>query len=129
MADMTLVLVTLDSAGHTVEAGDTVTDFRGTRATFVRADRARVPGKSGKVMVTHDGHERYLNDNVFNLTVHGLLRCGCPHFIVWDEGHQEGCARLTCEHPVEQVHDVMGDTPEHDYRQCYVCGEHLDKDS
>jgi hypothetical protein len=131
MADMTMVLVTLDSAGNTVEAGDTVTDFRGNTATFVEATRATVTGKSGKVTVERHGEKHYLNDSVFGLTVEGLLRCGCPHRIVWDEGHQAGCLRLTCAHPADQVHEVPGtdsDGNDRDYRQCFVCGAHLDEE-
>ena len=80
-----------------VDEGDTVTSFRGETATFLRATRARITGKSGKVMVrwldgNAAGTEGEYYDGVFGLTVEGILTCGCPLRVVADEGHQEGCA-------------------------------------
>jgi hypothetical protein len=65
-----MALTTTDTAGHLVKPGDTVTDFRGDTATFVRATRAQGGGKTGKVLTRDaNGHERELYDRVYNLTV------------------------------------------------------------
>ncbi len=127
MADMTMVLITTRvDTGETVEAGDMVTNFRGDTATFVRADRARVPGKSGMVEGrTASGERRWLYDNVFGLRVDGLLRCGCPHWIVWTDGHQEGCTRRTCTHPDVRYVPDAGNVDAPEVAQCFTCGEHL----
>lgn len=56
--------------GTHVHRGDKVTDFRDDVWTFVRADRSRSDGRTGKVVVADDqGKERDFYDTVFNLTV------------------------------------------------------------
>lgn len=80
-------LVTLREDGSEVGRGDEVTSFRGDVAVFEAAVSPRSAGHSGKVQVAG----RLYNDQVFRLTVVGMLGCGCPLHIVDDEGHQEGC--------------------------------------
>jgi hypothetical protein len=59
-----------DSDGKEIEAGDAIYSFKNHRATFVRATRARTPGKSGKVLVEWPGGGRFeYYDKVFNLNV------------------------------------------------------------
>lgn len=41
----------VEGTDQIVNSGDTVTDFRGDEAVFVKASRLRIPGKSGKVVV------------------------------------------------------------------------------
>jgi hypothetical protein len=55
--------------GRLVTQGDIVTDFRGDDWVFVRASRAREPGKSGKVIVRRNNFKREFYDNVFKLEV------------------------------------------------------------
>lgn len=57
----------VEGTDQIVNPGDTVTDFRGDTDTFKRATRARIPGKSGKVMVNGSPIEYY--DGVFGLEV------------------------------------------------------------
>lgn len=73
------IVVTSRLTGGIVSEGDMIESFRGEKATFVRASRAAVPGKSGKVIVRWLGGEgtREYYDNVFNLSVVGMLPCGC----------------------------------------------------
>jgi len=40
-----------------VKPGDTITSFRGEKATLIRATRASMPGKSGKVLVQWDENQ------------------------------------------------------------------------
>lgn len=66
-------LVAFDAMGVPMKRGDTMLDFRGERAIFIEATRARVPGKTGKVLVTWVGDEkskqREYYDTVFELHV------------------------------------------------------------
>jgi hypothetical protein len=65
------MMVTLhEKTGDSVAPGDTVTDFRGGTATFLRATSARIPGKSGKVLVRlPDGGCMEYYDKVYDLAV------------------------------------------------------------
>lgn len=103
MPDLTVLLIVTDEkSGEVVNDGDTVTDFRGDTARLIKATRARVPGKSGKVLVElpgtsdpyRDGRPIRMEyyDKVFDLHVAGLLSCGCDHLTTWEHGHRDGCA-------------------------------------
>ncbi len=59
--------------GKEVKAGDTVTDFRGDKATFVRCVRAPEPGKTGKVAVMRkNGTDDQAWENEYYMSVYGL---------------------------------------------------------
>lgn len=60
-----------EATGKAVHVGDTVTSFRGEKATLVRMSRPRIPGKSGKVVVRwiDGGYEQEYYDGVFGLIV------------------------------------------------------------
>jgi hypothetical protein len=55
--------------GSVVELNDIIRDFRGDDWVFVRASRAREPGKSGKVIVRRNNFKREFYDNVFKFEV------------------------------------------------------------
>ena len=58
------------AGGIVVRAGETVTDFRGETWEFLYGSAARVPGKTGKVIVADStGHQREFYDTVFDLQV------------------------------------------------------------
>jgi hypothetical protein len=60
-----------EKSGKQVFEGDTVIDFRGETATVAKLSRAKVPGKSGKVVVTQgdSSPQREYYDGVFGLVV------------------------------------------------------------
>lgn len=68
-----MTLVAFDSMGVPMKKGDTMLDHRGERAIFIMATRAKMPGKTGKVLVTWVGDEKSRQqeyyDTVFELTV------------------------------------------------------------
>ena len=41
----------IEGTDQIVNSGDTITDFRGDKAIFVKASRPRQPGRTGKVVV------------------------------------------------------------------------------
>jgi len=56
--------------GTALRRGDEITDFRGDIWEFLYASAPRVPGKSGKVVVTDSsGGQREFYDDVFDLRV------------------------------------------------------------
>ncbi len=55
-----------EKTGKEIKKGDEITDFRGEKHFFKRADRARTENKSGKIC-TADNREYY--DKVFGLIV------------------------------------------------------------
>lgn len=67
-----MTLKAFDSMGQEMKSGDTMLDFRGERAIFIRATRAKTRERSGKVVVKwvgSAGGECEYNDNVFDLHV------------------------------------------------------------
>lgn len=59
-----------EKTGERVNIGDLVTDFRGDRGTLVSLDRAREPGRSGKVAVEMlSGRKVWTYDGVWSLRV------------------------------------------------------------
>ena len=58
------------ASGIVVRSGETVTDFRGDTWEFLYGSAARVPGKTGKVVVADSsGGQREFYDTVFDLEV------------------------------------------------------------
>jgi hypothetical protein len=98
----TLLLLVLSKDGNCVEHGDPVgVGHDGGMVRLDYADRAQVPGKSGKVVVTYpDGSRGYYYDHVFGLTVHGILCCGCDHYTVWEHGHRVACPEYDGNQPM-----------------------------
>lgn len=65
-------LKAFDSMGQEVHAGETIMKPNGEKAEFLRATRARTPGKSGKVYIRWvgpDGHTGEYYDRTFDLHV------------------------------------------------------------
>lgn len=69
------MFIVTNASGDYVVSGDVVTSFRGERAEFLSATRARGNGKSGLVQVrwldspTGAGRQAEYYDSVFGLTV------------------------------------------------------------
>lgn len=91
-----------ERTGAIIEPGDTVTDFRGNTARLAVADRAREPGRTGKVIVdwSDPSDENrsfgYYYDTVFSLAVVDVASgaafpCGCLWPTIPRGGHQTGC--------------------------------------
>ena len=66
------MLKAFDKLDVEIKPGQRILDSQGERPMFIRATRARTPGKSGKVVVQYDypmTHQREYYDRVFDLEV------------------------------------------------------------
>jgi hypothetical protein len=59
----------ISSDGEEIKSGDTVTNFRGEKAEFIRVSCGPLPGKSAKVIAKNAHGTRELYAEVFGLTV------------------------------------------------------------
>jgi hypothetical protein len=83
------------NTGEQVNVGDTVTSFRGEKATVTSLSRAVIPGKSGKVVVRWiekesgpTDFEREYYDSVFDLVVTDVAPGEYDVFTL--DGHGDG---------------------------------------